>query len=121
MGNYCCYYMFEDCPIEDAPELPATIVGNYAYQYMFKNCQHLINGPKIAATSFGTNACQNMFLDCKILRRLEVNFSTWASGCTTNWLSGVNTNDGVFICPSALNTTTRDASHILSGWTIVTK
>ena len=57
-----------------------------------------------------------MFNGCTSLSSVEVAFTTWTSGATDNWLSGVAAS-GTFTCPDELPDT-RGASNIPEGWTI---
>ena len=53
------------------------------------------------------------------LTHIKCNFTTWGLWSQFgSWLQNASAT-GVFECPLALDTTTRDASHVPAGWTIV--
>ena len=60
-----------------------------------------------------------MFYSCNALKKVKVGFYDWKSGinATTQWLTNVSST-GVFECPSVLDCSTRDNSHVPAGWTI---
>ena len=65
------------------------------------------------------NACKEIFNGCKRLKHIKVNFNNWFSRNQFSlWLSDVSST-GVFECTSALDCSTRNASHVPAGWTIV--
>ena len=103
-----------------APELPATILANYCYYNMFAGCPSLTEVPELPATILADYCYQYMFYGCNALKKVKVGFYDWKSGinATTEWLTNVP-SDGVFECPSALDCSTRDKSHVPAGWTIV--
>ena len=61
-----------------------------------------------------------MFYGCNALKKVKVGFSDWKSNlnATTQWLTNASSTC-VFECPSALDCSVRDASHVPAGWTIV--
>ena len=64
-------------------------------------------------------ACNEIFSGCKRLKHIKVNFNNWFSRRQFSlWLEEASST-GVFECPSALDCSTRDASHVPAGWTIV--
>ena len=141
----CYAYLFDGCSnLQYAPELPAETLAYGCYESMFRGCVSLTGKPVIAATTYAAKCCSTMFLGCSSLtqapdilaellpseslqymfssctslQEIRVNFTTW-SYATYAWLGGVAAN-GVFKCPAALDTSTRDSSHIPAGWTIET-
>lgn len=140
--------MFMGCTsLTRMPYLPATTVPGYAYAWMFegcsslndiyygmdvttfednmscarmfKDCTSLTYGQTIDATTLGYKTYNSMFNGCSSLKQITVKFTDWneAEQSTNNWLSGVALT-GTFYCPSNLDTTTRDASHVPDGWTV---
>lgn len=87
----CYNHLFTGSGIETAPELPAVTLANDCYGGIFQLCSNLV--------------------------RVKVDFTTWSADTTTYWMKGVPAS-GTFICPAALDTTTRDDSHVPSGWTV---
>ena len=60
-----------------------------------------------------------MFYRCISLKHLKVYFTNWIGyPAYALWLENVSST-GVFECPSALDCSIRDASHVPAGWTIV--
>lgn len=60
-----------------------------------------------------------MFYRCTSLKHLKVYFTNWNGYAAYGlWLKNVSPT-GVFECPSALDCSTRDDSHVPAGWTIV--
>ena len=125
MADYCYYQMFSGCSsLTTAPELPATTMADYCYSNMFVGCTSLTKAPELPATTLAYKCYSNMFVGCTNLKKIKVNFAAWFFGAsdnlvhTNNWLSNASST-GVFECPSALDCSTRDFSHVPAGWTIV--
>ena len=87
---------------------------------MFGGCSSLTTVPELPATVLANSCYKDMFYSCKALKKVKVGFYDWKSGinATTSWLTNVS-SVGVFECPPALDCSTRDASHVPAGWTIV--
>ena len=133
LGAYCYYYMFRDdtgitaIPKEIARyEEPAQ--GNrkmYVFGGMFRGCTGLTSVkidfmPKIQ-TSYGFGEFDYLFRSCWNLTEITVDFTQWSPSAmyeTNNWLYDVPAS-GVFRCPGTLDTSTRDASHIPAGWSVI--
>ena len=126
MVEGCYKQMFIGCTsLTKAPELPATTLAKYCYQMMFQNCTSLREAPYLPATSVVEYCYVNMFQGCTKLEKVKASFLTWRMGAsespilhTDNWLSGVSAT-GVFEFTGDLAVTTRDASRVPAGWTIV--
>lgn len=115
----CCEMMFLNCSsLENVPEsLPASTAVK-SFQSMFWGCSSLSSAPLLPATSLSTNSYASIFYNCTNLSSvtcLATDIS--ASGCTSNWLSGVAPT-GTFTTPSSTAWAT-GASGIPSGWTRV--
>ena len=118
----CCFvhlFNVNQGVLRTAPLLPATNLGSYCYFRMFRQCSNLVGPIVLPATTLANNCYQEMFDQASKIGVLSAAFTDWnESGSSTyNWLPSGST--GTFYCPTALNTTTRDASHIPTGWTIV--
>ena len=122
MADFCYSYMFSGCTsLTSAPELPATTLKDYCYYYMFYGCSRLTSAPELPARTLANYCYGSMFYNCTLLSSVEVAFTAWnPSNATSNWLYGVASN-GTFTCPEGLDTTTRNASHVPAGWTVVAK
>ena len=57
-----------------------------------------------------------MFYGCTNLKYVKIALTSWESN-SLYWLEGVSAT-GVFDCPSTLDTSTRDTSHVPTGWTV---
>ena len=86
---------------------------------MFSNCTSLSAAPKLLATALANNCYRTMFSNSSHLSVVDASFTSWldAGNATTDWLNGVAAS-GTFTCPAALDTTTRDASHVPAGWDV---
>ena len=117
--NACYCYMFTGCAsLTTAPSLPATTLAYACYFEMFGSCTSLTTAPVLSATSLAENCYQYMFSRCSKLdyvKCLAIDIS--APNCTENWVEGVSSS-GTFVKASSMNSWTRGASGIPSGWTI---
>lgn len=110
--------MFMGCKsLTTAPTLPATTLANNCYDSMFYDCSSLTSAPALPATTLASSCYSSMFMSCSSLSSVEVAFTEWTSGATTNWIYGVAAS-GTFTCPSTLPDE-RGNSCIPSGWTKV--
>ena len=121
LAQYCYESMFNGCwGLTKAPELPATTLANSCYHGMFNGCFSLTEAPELPATNLTYDCYSTMFLGCSSINKIKVNFTDWMEYDypTSSWFSGASST-GVFECPSALDCSTRDNSHVPAGWTIV--
>lgn len=120
MRQYAFLNLFRGCTsLTSVPELPATTLVDSCYYGLFRDCTSLTSAPALPATTLANNCYYKMFNGCSSLSSVEVNFTDWSTG-TSNWLNGVAAS-GTFTCPAALDTTTRDSTHVPADWTVVTK
>ena len=120
LAESCYYNMFGGCSsLTKEPELPATTLAESCYYNMFAGCSSLTKAPELPATVLANSCYMNMFYNCNALKKVKVGFYDWKSGinATTQWLTNVSST-GVFECPSVLDCSTRDNSHVPAGWTI---
>ena len=109
LADYCYYAMFAGCTnLDTVPQnmLSVTTLANSCYGYMFYGCTSLTNTPVLPATTLTSNCYYFMFNGCTILnyiKCLATNIS--ASSCTSNWVKGVQTNNGTFVCPNFMRST----------------
>lgn len=119
LAEYCYQWTFFNCSsLIKAPELPATTMVNYCYKSMFQNCTSLTKAPDLPATTLAQHGYLGMFSGCTNINKIKVSFTSWENNFCYSWLSGASPT-GVFECPSALDCSTRDTSHVPAGWTIV--
>lgn len=117
----CYANMFRGTSIEEPPELPGGL-KTYCYQRMFFDCLKLKRTPKITRSTTTYNGpYMEMCKGCSSLSYVHCTLNAWltTSNATTDWLDGV-ADTGTFVCPSSLDTSIRDASHIPLNWTIET-
>ncbi len=120
LAQWCYCQMFARCTsLTNAPELPAMNLAYDCYYAMFEECTSLTKAPDLPAADLEDNCYYQMFAGCNSLNSIKVYFTGWAGSATGAWLISTSST-GTFYCPSALDTSTRDASHIPSGWTIST-
>lgn len=67
-GDYCFSYMFQECDIRTAPQLPAKKLTTGCYLNMFYGCTNLINAPELPATEVAENCYCAMFSYCDNLK-----------------------------------------------------
>jgi len=117
----CYSSMFAASGIKQTVNLPATTLAQNCYQSMFENCPNLEVAHRILATTLATNGMTDMFKGCPSLKHIRVDFPTWDTSCTSNWVanSGDPNYKGVFVCLSSL-ADTRGDSNIPTGWTKTT-
>jgi len=82
---------------------------------MFYNCSSLTVAPCLPATTLTNQCYQGMFRNCTSLSSIEVAFTEWTNGTTSNWVTNVKST-GTFTCPATLPDT-RGAGNIPEGWT----
>ena len=98
---------------------------------MFYNCTSLTEAtvPNLNFNISNIDTVLQMFYGCTSLKHLKVYFTNWDGYGVyirpwdgykgySLWLEDVSST-GVFECPSALDCSVRDASHVPAGWTIV--
>ena len=102
VGGGACQEMFMDCNelINPPKILPATTLANSCYKSMFYSCRKIRFAPELPAKTLVDNCYSMMFADCTELRYVKALFTTNITEdikYTENWMSGVNTNTGVFV------------------------
>lgn len=99
---------------------------------MFKGCTSLTKSPDLEASELKDGCYMGMFDGCTSLYRVKVGFADWYDGGgaeydfdnwpTLNWLANTDSftiNAKNFYCPSDLDVTNRDDSHVPNGWLVV--
>lgn len=119
LSIYCYQYMFDGCTsLTTAPELPATTLAEYCYQNMFYGCTNLTIAPELPATTLTYYCYYQMFKGCtklNYIKMLATNIS--ASGCLSDWVSGVSST-GTFVKHPDMTSLQTGTSGIPSGWTV---
>lgn len=118
LKEWCYQGMFAGCGnLRTAPILPATTLAKYCYYAMFYNCTNLSTPPYLPAETL-TDWCYNsMFFNCQKLTYISANFTNWTSNATSSWLYNTSSN-GVFICPSSLNTSVSSCHRNPQNWQV---
>ena len=102
VGSSACREMFMDCNelINPPKILPATTLADSCYQSMFYSCHKIRFAPELPAKTLVNGCYTFMFADCTELRYVKALFTTNITEdikYTENWMTGVNTNTGVFV------------------------
>lgn len=122
LRNRCYYTMYRGTSIKYPPQLPARSLISYCYQRTFMNCIYLVSTPILLTESMAYSGCYYAtFNGCSSLKYVHCNLISWptTTNATASWLVNVAAS-GIFVCPSSLDTTIRDESHIPVGWEVRT-
>ena len=119
LAKYCYSDMFSGCiSLTEAPELPATTLASGCYFYMFCGCTSLTTAPKLPATTLANSCYYQMFRDCTKLNKITMLATDIsASGCLTNWTSGV-ASTGTFKKHEEMNSLPIGVHGIPEGWVV---
>lgn len=103
----CYHMMFKGCSnLATVPSdmLPATTLKDYCYAEMFKGCSKMETAPVLPALTL-VYACYNgMFEECSKLKYIKCLATVInATYATTAWVKGVQTNSGIFVKNSNMN------------------
>ena len=124
--------MFNGCTsLTTAPKIYAKSGDNNSCNSMFYHCTSLTEAtvPNLNLNISNIDTVLQMFHGCTSLKHLKVYFTNW-DGYGVHirpwdgykghslWLEDASST-GVFECPSALDCSIRDVSHVPAGWTIV--
>ena len=124
--------MFNGCTsLTIAPKIYAKSGENNSCNSMFYNCTSLTEAtvPNLNLNISDVDTALKMFYGCTSLKHLKVYFTNWDGYGVyirpwdgykgySLWLEDASST-GVFECPSALDCSVRDKSHVPAGWTIV--
>ena len=118
----CYASMFKNCvSLTEAPELPSTSMTQSCYAYMFSGCKSLERAPRLPAKILSNNCYHYMFENCTSLVYLRADYTTESSANTGTfcWVSGVNTENGIYIgnINFVQGLTKGSASGVPSKWT----
>ena len=115
LGKWAFQNMFQGCKsLVKAPAVPFRFLGEQCFSSMFSGCTSLEIGPDLKFSTYRYQCCVDMFNNCGRLKYLGVAFTSWDTTATANWISSASV--GVLNCPSSLDTSTRDTSHIPAAW-----
>lgn len=116
----CCYNMFRKCSnLADASgiELNAAELTLDCYRELFRECKVLTKAPVLPAKTLVQDCYRQMFSSSGIKTVVCLATSISASGCITEWMSGVPAKGTFYKAPEV--TYPRNANGIPSGWTVV--
>lgn len=117
LKSYCYCRMFQRCErLKSAPALPATTLVEDCYNQMFYECTGLKSAPALPAEKLAEYCYSGMFKSCTNLNLVKASFTEWMDYATDNWLDGV-AEEGMFVCPDALDKATTGTGNIPDGWT----
>lgn len=68
--DYCFYNLFRNCPLTQAPDLPATELTKGCYKEMFKGCYYLQKAPELPAETVKEESYEAMFNGCSSLSEM---------------------------------------------------
>lgn len=91
LSQGCYWYMFEECPMTDAPELLATTLVRECYGYMFTGCSSLNYIKCLATSGFDTYQCtqgwvNNVSRTGTFVKDVDTTWTTGGNGIPTNWV-----------------------------------
>ena len=99
--------------------LPATTLQSGCYQHMFKDCTSITNAPILPAPTLVQGCYYEMFRGCTNLNYIKcLATDISATNCITAWVTGVQTNSGIFIKDNSMTGWEIGDSGIPSNWTI---
>ena len=88
-SSYCFTWLFKDCPLTTAPELPAMTLARGCYCRMFYGCTSLTTAPNLPATTLVDECYQYMFYGCTSLTTApELPATTLTHSCYKDMFSG---------------------------------
>ena len=104
---YCFAYLFRNCPLTSAPELPATTLTKGCYYEMFSGCTNLTSVPELSTTILAARCYRGMFEGCTSLTSTsELPATTLAGGDYFEMFKG---------CTSLTSTPELPATNLASG------
>ena len=68
--DYCFNNLFINCPLTQAPDLPATVLTKGCYKEMFKRCYFLQKAPELPAETVKDESYEAMFNGCSSLSEM---------------------------------------------------
>jgi hypothetical protein len=124
--NYQLWGLFKDQTNLQSAEnlvLPSTALKYYCYQNMFSGCTNMTTAPELPAATLVKSCYKGMFSLCSKLNNIRCYATNKsATGCTSNWVSGV-ASSGTFTKAAGISPTTwgRGNSGIPNNWTVKDK
>ena len=107
LNQWCYNAMFEGCNKLNASQqsqLPGESLSTGCYSSMYRFCYNTTDAPYLASETFADKCYNFMFDRTGKTSGVEVGFEQWPTNVATScWLKDV-AEEGIFICPSALET-----------------
>ena len=116
--QYCYAQMFYECnSLTTTPKIKLQNFDVGSCERMFYNCTGLVDAPELLPTSLTPNTpyedgievygvirgcLEEMYMGCTNLSSITVHFEEWEPSGTIHWVTNVQTNNGIFNCPSTL-------------------
>lgn len=123
ISNGCFSHLFMDCSLlENAPELPWTIVFGEVFNSIFRNCVRLTTAPDLPAKRLEYKSYSRMFYGCSNLNYIKLGanerYQQQHTRGLQDWVNGVSAN-GIFIRDYNATELPIGNSGIPSGWTVL--
>ena len=103
----CYELMFSGCTnLTTVPSdmLPATKLHHGCYRFMFHGCSKMTTAPILQAETLVTSCYNGMFGNCSNLNYIKcLATSINVHDSTTGWVDGVQTNSGIFVKNTSMN------------------
>ena len=103
----CYELMFSGCTnLTTVPSdmLPATKLHHGCYRFMFHGCSKMTTAPILPAETLITSCYNGMFGNCSNLNYIKcLATSINVHDSTTGWVEGVQTNSGIFVKNTRMN------------------
>ena len=103
----CYELMFSGCTnLTTVPSdmLPATKLHHGCYRFMFYGCSKMTTAPILPAETLVTSCYNGMFGNCSNLNYIKcLATSINVHDYTTGWVEGVQTNSGIFVKNTSMN------------------
>ncbi len=102
--------------------LPATTLSPNCYKTMFYGCSNLERAPVLPASTLVAYCYESMFTDCDKLNYIRcLATSIGATGCTTNWVNGVE-EEGTFVKAATADWSSKeDGCGIPESFTVISE
>ena len=123
VDKYMYSKTFKGCTSLKTAKFPDTSSSGerYCFESMYEGCTG-IEQAILPETSSQPKAgfLNTIFKGCTSLKYISTKLTSWQYNdgfVSSNWLEDASAT-GIFDCPASLDTTTRDVSHVPSGWTV---
>ncbi|MEE1259514.1 MAG: leucine-rich repeat protein [Paludibacteraceae bacterium] len=99
--DYCFNNLFINCPLTQAPDLPATALTKGCYKEMFKRCYFLQKAPELPAETVKDESYEEMFNGCYSLSEMpKLPATTLGKRCYAEMFVGCTNLTKVYDLPA---------------------